>query len=381
MQKLLIALLACACMLTACSPAVKTSSGSADSSSSETLSAVPSQPVSDPQQESEPEPGPEQENDWESDSPENHQMDPSLLEQMHTALEGAPVYAVLTVKDGVIIDEYYQSGSDENSTYAFHSASKSMTSALFGIAMEEGYIGGVDDLLSDYLPQVLEQEDARKHTLTLRHLLTHTSGLEWYEWGGSYSNWEEFRSADNWVDYILGRRLVYDPGSVFNYSTGNTHLLAAVLEQATGRGLFDYAKEKLFDPMGMDSVTWGTDPQGIADGGNGVVMSARDAAKFGQLFLMGGLWQDRQLVPADWVEESTAAKNNGAGDGTGQYGYQWWSRSFGGYYTYYAFGAWGQYIFVVPELDLVTVIASPGPQSSYASREYFTNYILPAYQG
>ena len=104
----------------------------------------------------------------------------------------------------------------------------------------------------------------------------------------------------------------------------------------------------------------------------------RDAAKFGQLFLNGGVWQGRQLVPADWVEESTAAKNNGAGDGTGKYGYQWWSRSFGGYDTYYAFGAWGQYILVVPELELVTVIASPGPQSSYASRDYFTNYILPA---
>ena len=375
MKRLLIALLAGACMLSACSAKEDRPSTVISVSSAIEASAISDETMSF----SEPEPDPK--NAWESDSPENHQMEPALLEQMHTALKDAPVYAVLTVKDGVIVDEYYQEGYDESSAYAFHSASKSMTSALFGIAMEEGYIGSVDDLLSDYLPQVLQLEDTRKHSLTLRHLLTHTSGLEWYEWGGSYSNWEEFRSSENWVDYILGRRLVYDPGSVFNYSTGNTHLLAAALEKATGKGLFDYAKEKLFDPMGMDSASWGTDPQGIADGGNGVVLSARDAAKFGQLFLDGGVWNGEQLVPADWVAESTAAKNNGAGDGTGQYGYQWWTRQFNGYDTYYAFGAWGQYIFVVPELELVTVIASPGPQSSYASRDYFTNYILPACQG
>lgn len=125
----------------------------------------------------------------------------------------------------------------------------------------------------------------------------------------------------------------------------------------------------------------GKRPQGIADGGNGVVMSARDAAKFGQLFLNGGVWNGQQLVPTDWVAESTAIQDNGPGGSTGAYGYQWWVRSFQGYDTYYAFGAWGQYIFVVPELDLVAVIASPGPQSSYASRDYFVNYILPACQG
>ena len=107
-------------------------------------------------------------------------------------------------------------------------------------------------------------------------------------------------------------------------------------------------------------------------------MTARDAAKIGQLFLNGGVWNGKQIVPADWVEVSTSVQNNGAGDSTGSYGYQWWVREFGGYDTYYAFGAWGQYIFVVPELDLVTVIASEGPQNSYASRIYFTDYVLAA---
>lgn len=370
MKKLFVLLMAGSLLLSACS--------NSNTASSRASSTAPDTALTMSESESSSEP--EVDNTWQVDTPETHNMDPQVFVSMHQALAGAPVYAVLTVKDGVIIDEYYQDGYDENSAFAFHSSSKSVTSALLGIAIEEGYIGGVDDLLSDYLPQMAQMTNG-KQNLTLRHLLTHTSGLEWYEWGGGTSNWNEFRSAENWVDYILGRNLVTQPGTVFNYSTGNTHLLAAAMESAIGSPLFDYAKEKLFDPIGMEHISWGTDPQGIADGGNGVVMSARDAARFGQLFLDGGNWKGEQLIPADWVTESTSIQNNGTGDGTGSYGFQWWARSFGGYDTYYAFGAWGQYIFVVPELNLVTVIASSGPQNSYTSRTYFTDYVLNAYTG
>lgn len=193
--------------------------------------------------------------------------------------------------------EYYREGYDEQSLYRLNSASKSFTSALIGIAIEQGYIGGVDDLLSDYLPQVLEQEDTRKHQITLEHLLTHTSGLEWYEWGGGYSNWVEFQTAPNWVDYILGRNLVYDPGTQFAYSTGNTHLLSAVLEAATGMTEEEYARINLFEPLGIENWQWDTDPQGITDGGNGLHLSTRDAARFGQLFLQNGQWNGQQLSP------------------------------------------------------------------------------------
>lgn len=352
-------------------------------------------PVSaSPAPESTPEPEPEPVFEWQTDTPENHQMDPEVFAALHKALEGSTVYAMITVRDGVIIDEYYQPGKDESSAYEIHSCSKSFTSALMGIAIDQGYIGGVDDLLSDYLPQVAQLEGEKKN-LTLRHLLTQTSGLEWYEWGGSVSNWSEFRTAGNWVEYILGRRLVTQPGQAFNYSTGNTHLLAAAIEAATGKGLLEYGKEVLFDKLGMTTIDWGADPQGVADGGNGIIISVRDAARFGQLFLQNGVWEGEQLVPAAWVEESTTVKNNGAGDGTGSYGYQWWIRpyaanTYGTYTTphgaatydcYNAFGAWGQFIFVVPELRLVTVITSSGPQNSYTPRPYFTDYVLSAYTG
>lgn len=332
--------------------------------------------------ESEPMPAPEIDNGWEFDAPENHNMDPDVFTRLHTALADSSVYAMVTAKDGVIIDEYYQDGYDEKSLFALHSCSKSFTSALVGIAIEQGAIDGVDDPLSQYLPQVLRLDDAVKRQLTLRHLLTQTSGLEWYEWGGGRSNWSEFRAAPNWVDYILGRRMVTQPGSSFNYSTGNTHLLSAALERATGMSALEYGRMYLFEPLGMDSVIWGTDPQGVIDGGNGISMTARDAARFGQLYLDGGVWNGEQIIPAGWLEESTAVQNAGPGGRTGEYGYQWWVRPFGAgnYSAYYAFGAWGQYIFVVPELELVTVIASRYQQDSYAPRPYFTDYVLAAYE-
>ena len=377
MKRIVALLLALALVLSACTKEESTPDPAPEAPSPVEIPAAPEEPAPETPAEPVEVAEPEVDNSWQVGAPEDQGMDSSVFEAMHQALEGAPVYSVLTVRDGVIVDEYYQEGYDEESVFAFHSASKSVTSALLGIALEEGFICSVDDLLSDYLPQVAQLSDG-KQNLTLRQLLTHTSGIEWYEWGGGASNWVEFRSAENWVDYILGRRQVYEPGTVFNYSTGNTHLLAAALEEAVGQPLFDYGEEKLFGPLGMEHTSWGCDPQGIADGGNGLIMSARDAAKFGQLFLQKGQWKGQQLVPADWVETSTSAQNNGAGDGTGSYGFQWWIRQFNGYDGYYAFGAWGQYIIVIPELELVCVIASPGPQSSYASRAYFTDYVLKA---
>ena len=375
MRNFPVLLLAAALVLSACSNTETASSTSTPDDVS--VSASASQ-MSEPPT---PEPKPSVDNSWKPDTPENHNMNPETFAQLHEALSGSTVYAMVTAKDGVLIDEYYQDGYDETNAFALHSCSKSFTSALVGIALEQGLIDNIDQPLSDYLPQVLELADTDKQKITLRHLLTHTTGLEWYEWGGGQSNWREFRSAPNWVDYILGQRLVTQPGERFNYGTGATHLMAAALEQAVGTDALTFGKEHLFEPLGMDSVQWGTDPQGIIDGGNGIIMTARDAARFGQLYLNGGVWNGKQLISAEWLEQSTSVQNAGPGGSTGKYGLSWWVRPFGDYDTYYAFGAWGQYIFVVPELNLVTVIASASPQDSYLPRPYFTDYVLAAYNG
>jgi len=322
---------------------------------------------------------PEPDNDWEFDAPENHGMDSELLEQLHSAVDGTEIYSVVTAKDGYIIDEYYKEGYDENSVFTLQSCSKTFTGALIGIAIDQGLISGVDAKLSEFLPQLAGSDDAYKQEITIGHLLTHTSGIEWYEWGGNSSSWRPFQESENWVDYILSQRIVTEPGTAFNYTTGGSHLLAAALQETAGKTAYEFGLEHLFQPMGMDSVGWRDDPQGVTDGGNGIAMSARDAAKFGQLYLDGGRWRGRQMIPEAWVEESVQTQYSRVGN-SGSYGYQWWLRPFGAgnYDTYYAMGFGGQFVFVVPELDLVTVITSRFRQDTYAPWPYFTDYVLAA---
>lgn len=318
--------------------------------------------------------------EWAFDAPENHQMNGSTLQAMHDALTTTEIHSVVTVKDGVIIDVYYKEGYDENSVFPLHSVSKSFTSALIGIAIDEGLIPGVDVLISEYFPQINDSNNEYLKQVTIRHLLTHTSGIEWYEWNGRSDSFYEWRDSDNWVDYVLSRPFTSQPGTTFTYTTGGTHLLAAILEKVSGQSVTDYATEHLFAPMRMESVEWGEDPQGIADGGNGLIMTARDASKFGQLFLQNGSWEGDSLVSESWVKESTSIQVSRGRD-SGDYGYQWWIRPFGGYDTYFAMGAWGQFIFVVPELNIVTTTTSTIPENTYFPWPYFTDYVVGAYEG
>ena len=158
---------------------------------------------------------------------------------------------------------------------------------------------------------------------------------------------------------MLNRPVTSVPGTQVNYSTGNSHLLSAILQQATGMTAYEFGKEYLFDPLDMDSVQCSTDPQGISDGGNGFSMNVYDMAKIGQLYLNGGVWEGQQIVSSEWVEASTTLQFKRS-TGSADYGYQWWVRTFGteNHAAYFAQGHAGQYIFVVPDLELVVVFTS-----------------------
>ena len=291
--------------------------------------------------------------EWSYDTPENQDMNAAALSALHTTYDSFPLLSAVIVRNGVVVDTYYEEGYDEASIYTLQSTSKSITSALVGIAIEQGYIENVDVPLSDYFPELLSASDTRWQRITIRHLLTHTSGIAstdsglWYEW----------QASDNWLDYIFALPIYSEPGTNFDYSTGNTHLLSAVLERATGKTLGEYADEVLFAPLGMTSAGVGTSPEGVGDGGNGFYMTTLDLARFGLLYLNNGIWQDQQIVPADWVEASTTMQAQRASDGS-RYGYQWWVRSFGGHPAYVAQGHYGQYIIAVPELSLLIAMNS-----------------------
>jgi CubicO group peptidase (beta-lactamase class C family) len=239
--------------------------------------------------------------------------------------------------------------------------------ALIGIAIDKGVLAGTDVRLADFYPQLADSDNAGKEDITVEHLLEHTSGLGEGNADQSFTN--HVRS-ENWVERYLALPLVAEPGTAFFYSTAGSHMLSAVLEQAAGISTVDFALEHLFGPLGIEHFEWGKDPQGIVDGGNGVSLSVRDAAKLGQLYAENGNWRGRQLISRDWITRSIAVHAQGEPD-KGRYGYQWWIRSFGDggqYDGYYALGYAGQFIFVVPELNLVVAIASKSIWSDYTGQ-------------
>lgn len=279
---------------------------------------------------------------------------------------------MVIVRNENIVDEYYKEGYDQNSIFDLHSVSKSITSALMGIAIDQGYIESVNVPISNYFPQILETGSEYQRQITIWHLLTHTSGIN----ASDTYNWDAWRNSDNLVDYVLDRDVTSRPGTVFNYFTGNSHLLAAIIEQATGQSLYEFAKENLFDPLGMDSANVSTDPQGIGDGGNGFTMNVYDMAKFGLLYLNNGAWDGEQIISEQWINDSTTVQFTRS-SGSANYGYQWWVRTFGNnnYDAYFAQGYFGQYIFVVPDLELIVVFTSHHDGSSSMYWEFVTNIV------
>lgn len=293
--------------------------------------------------------------EWQHDTLENHNINASAINSVHNTIDSYPINAEVIVKDGVIVDEYYKDGYDQNSVFTLQSTSKSVTSALIGIAIDKGYIPSVNEPISTYFPQILDSGSEYKSQITIWNLLTHTTGLN----ASDTANWSEWLASDNWVDYVLERPATSRPGTVFSYFTGNTHLLSAILQQATGKTAYEFGKEYLFDPLDMDSVQCSTDPQGISDGGNGFAMNVYDMAKLGELYLNNGNWNGEQIISEQWINDSTTLQFDRS-SGSADYGYQWWVRTFGenAYPAYFAQGHYGQYIFVVPDLDLVVAITS-----------------------
>lgn len=293
--------------------------------------------------------------EWQHDTLDNHNINASAINSVHDTIDSYPINAEVIVKDGVIVDEYYKDGYDQNSVFSLQSTSKSVTSALIGIAIDKGYIPSVNVPIATYFPQILDSGSEYKSQITIWNLLTHTTGLN----ASDTANWSEWLASDNWVDYVLERPATSRPGTVFSYFTGNTHLLSAILQQATGKTAYEFGKEYLFDPLDMDSVQCSTDPQGISDGGNGFAMNVYDMAKLGELYLNNGNWNGEQIISEQWINDSTTLQFDRS-SGSADYGYQWWVRTFGenAYPAYFAQGHYGQYIFVVPDLNLVVAITS-----------------------
>ncbi len=254
-----------------------------------------------------------------------------------------------------IIREHYADGGARDRPLNTKSASKSILNALTGIALQRGHLQSLDDPVSRFLPEYFRQmpdDDARRR-ITVRHLLTMSSGLP----STSIGNYGAWVTSGDWVGYALGREVQHAPGTTMTYSTGDTHLLAAVLTRAIGQPLRQFAQQHLFGPLGMRVGGWDRDPQGIYFGGNNLALSPSALLRFGRLYLEQGQHEGRQILSAEWIAESWQPRFlNSSFNRRHDYGYLWWHTKYAGHSTWFAWGYGGQFLFVVPELDTVVVV-------------------------
>jgi CubicO group peptidase (beta-lactamase class C family) len=279
----------------------------------------------------------------------------SSLDAVGQAAADVPrLHSLLVSQRGTLVLERYFNGRRAAQLANVKSVSKSVISALVGIAIEQRHIPGVKEPLATYFGEHLRAPaDAPKRAITVEQLLTMQSGLASTS-GRNYGAWVTSR---HWVRFALTRPLETPPGREMEYSTGNTHLLSAILTQATKRSTWQYAQEVLATPLGFRLAAWPRDPQGIYFGGNDMLFTPRQLVTFGELYRNRGRHGDRQVVPARWVDESFVPR--GQSDFNDQlYGYGWWMREFAGEQAYFAWGFGGQYVFILPRLQLVVVTTS-----------------------
>jgi CubicO group peptidase (beta-lactamase class C family) len=308
-------------------------------------------------------------------------VDADLLEQMVRNLHDSKrdIDAVLVLRHGKVVLEAYAYPHRPTDRHNLFSCTKSVISMLTGIAISEGKVPGVEARVVDLFPEWnLARGDALKGRITLRDLLTMQSGLEWNQgWvhGMPDPDREVYESSDS-ARYILEKPMRTEPGTTFYYTNSSSHLIGAVVQKVTSKPLAEYAEEKLFRPLGIEGAAWWKTQDGRNTGGWGLFLRPEDMAKLGQLFLDGGRWNGRQVVPAAWVDESTRkwAETPSASQTLG-YGYQWWRTEWG----YMAQGSGGQFIFVNPDQDLVAVFFSALPGfESWLPHTLMEKYIVPA---
>jgi CubicO group peptidase (beta-lactamase class C family) len=322
---------------------------------------------------------------WKTANADSLGVDSTRLATLTQSIRAWPelgVHAILIERGGRLVYEEYFDGFDERwgvpigrvsmtveSRHDLRSVTKSVVSALVGIAHGEGAIKSLDQPVIGWFPEYPELDTPDRRRVTLAHVLSMTSGFEWNEkvpYNDPRNDEIRMTRDSQPLRYALSRPFAVEPGSDFNYNGGLTQVLAAVLVRATKTSLQEYARTKLFEPLGITDVEWVGDLAGIPAAASGLRLRARDAAKFGSLYLHGGKWNGKQVIPNDWVQLSTrryfrfgpgTEANAGAEFG---YGYFWWYGCYpaaaGLIEARTAIGNGQQRLFVLPGLDMVVTI-------------------------
>jgi CubicO group peptidase (beta-lactamase class C family) len=292
---------------------------------------------------------------WPSATPDELNIDPALPDILASAALAAPsVTGVVVTRRGKIAALWAADGWSLEDPIDIRSCTKSFVSALVGRARHDGLLPSLSVTIGDLIPdRIPPGADPAVANITLWSLLTMTSGLAW-SWQDDY---QRIEAAEDPVALTLGLPVAAPQGEVYVYNSGGSHIIGLMVATAAGTPLEDYAREALLDPLGITMHGWRRTPQGEVIGGYGLQITPPDMAKLGYLYLRDGVWEGRQLIAPEYVEQSTIVQSSGDPTGGEPYGYQWWITSATGYDAYYALGYGGQYIYVVPALDLVVSVA------------------------
>lgn len=304
------------------------------------------------------------------------------LEALSKQLKEWRIKSVIVLEAGQVAAEWYDHGSD--TIGPLYSCTKSVLSALIGIALDKGYLTSVEQPITDFLQHPPDISRALSE-IQVKHLLTMTPGFDWPDFDKPYKT---FRAAGDPIGFVFEQPIISDPGTAFTYNSGGSHLLSAILTKATGMTALQFAKANLFEPLQFRSARW-MERGGVNEGGTGMYLYGRDLAKIGVLFAQNGRWGNEQLLSASWVQQSTKLHHRGLLQYEppiyGGYGYHWWHspESHNGQTDcYFAFGHGGQYLLISPQLNLVIVIRKQVTKrnDAFFSRRLIFENIVPVFK-
>ncbi|TDQ33757.1 serine hydrolase domain-containing protein [Aureibacillus halotolerans] len=278
-------------------------------------------------------------------------------EQLDKVFKKEKFHGCLISKENEEIYQFFKNKKSEKKQHKINSCTKSITSALIGIAYDKGYIPDLNTPISTYFPTLLNDQDNKKRSITVDHLLTMTAGFDWPEMG-EWRGWPGMIHSPNWVNFTLQRPLVSEPGEKMNYNSGCSHLLLAILQKQTGATAREFAQRYLFTRLDFADFLWHEDPQGINIGGFGIHLSIRDLHMFGMLYLNRGRWNKKQLISEEWIDRTTEPENL-TYPHFGHYGHHWWtSKTLTDEPFYFAMGMGGQYTCILPTRQMVVTMVN-----------------------
>ncbi len=301
--------------------------------------------------------------EWRTCAPDEVGMDPVKLKELNEEIRlllelQVDFRSLIIIKDGYIVaEQYYSEDYGEYDLHRIFSCTKSLTSAMIGIAWDRGLLSGTGQKMIEFFPEYeIQNMSEDKSKITLEHLLTMSAGLEWYEmdyaYGDDRNTYRQWADQGGGIKFVLDLPMIAAPGQQFAYNSGASQVLSGIVQKVSGVRADSFALNNLFTPLGIKDYYWPIDNEGVAYGGSGVRLRPRDMARFGYLYLKNGVWEDEQIIPEAWVEKSQQKLIKRKYIEDSYYGYQFWVSDYG---AYSAVGYGGQWITIVPEHNLVMV--------------------------